>query len=390
MVDEVKSAEADTRSARRSEKEARAAKGAVEEARKEAGDRVKAAEEKAKLAEEKLSFTEDWARKAEQDAEEAETSQWEMAESMNKAERDLASAQAEHERYLEVALPAARAKRWRNISNPRTSRLALSPNTKRESEEITAEEAFEEGEVLGTAPLPENIVVLNDPGQPDVPEQAVAPEQPVPTVQPDDDQPTTPALCLGSCSGTSNSGRCPVVGPNSVFREPQELSAKADVLGPARARPIMIGARSWDLTPCSGNHRSCLRRQMSWVLFGHVQFWSGWFMSDFIPGSRGCSRVASPRPRTYSSASACLQAISLRVSSVQLSTYTMALSKRSRYFSSVSDSPCLTPNKWDTPSFLVFELRKVVAKESASFLKQPIDPGARLRYHWRAAPVKVR
>ncbi|GMN61763.1 hypothetical protein TIFTF001_030851 [Ficus carica] len=67
--------------------------------------------------------------------------------------------------------------------------------------------------------------------------------------------------CLGSCSGTSNSGRCPVVGPNSVVREPQELSAKADVLGPVRARPILVGARSWDLTPWSGNHRSCLQRQ---------------------------------------------------------------------------------------------------------------------------------
>ncbi|GMN61910.1 hypothetical protein TIFTF001_031011 [Ficus carica] len=32
-----------------------------------------------------------------------------MTEAMNKAERDLASARAEHERYLEVALPTARA-----------------------------------------------------------------------------------------------------------------------------------------------------------------------------------------------------------------------------------------------------------------------------------------
>ncbi|GMN63037.1 hypothetical protein TIFTF001_032118 [Ficus carica] len=81
-------------------------------------------------------------------------------------------------------------------------------------------------------------------------------------------------VCLGSCSGTSNAGRCPVVGPNSVVREPQELSVKADVLGPARARPILVGALSWDLTPLFGNHRSCLQRQMSWVLLGHVQFWS--------------------------------------------------------------------------------------------------------------------
>ncbi|GMN63038.1 hypothetical protein TIFTF001_032116 [Ficus carica] len=107
MADKVKSAEADARSARRSEKEARAAKGTAEEARKESEGRAKATEERAKLAEEKLRFAEEWARKAEQDAEEAETSRWEMAEAMNKAERDLASAQAEHERYLEVALPAA-------------------------------------------------------------------------------------------------------------------------------------------------------------------------------------------------------------------------------------------------------------------------------------------
>ncbi|GMN69823.1 hypothetical protein TIFTF001_038870 [Ficus carica] len=69
-------------------------------------------------------------------------------------------------------------------------------------------------------------------------------------------------VCLGSCSGMSNFGRCLVVGPNSVVQEPQELSAKAGVLGPAKARPILIGAWSWDLTPWSGNHRSCLQRQM--------------------------------------------------------------------------------------------------------------------------------
>ncbi|GMN61911.1 hypothetical protein TIFTF001_030999 [Ficus carica] len=56
MADEVKSAEADARSSRRSEKEARAAKGVAEEARKEAEDRAKAAEERVKLAEEKLRF----------------------------------------------------------------------------------------------------------------------------------------------------------------------------------------------------------------------------------------------------------------------------------------------------------------------------------------------
>ncbi|GMN22469.1 hypothetical protein TIFTF001_040266 [Ficus carica] len=48
------------------------------------------------------------------------------------------------------------------------------------------------------------------------------------------------------------------------------------------------------------------------------------------------------------------------------------------------------PNRWDAPSFLVFELRNAAAKASASCLTQPIDPGASLRYHWRAAPVKVK
>ncbi|GMN19292.1 hypothetical protein TIFTF001_046933 [Ficus carica] len=69
----------------------------------------------------------------------------------------------------------------------------------------------------------------------------------------------------------------------------------------------------------------------------------------------------------------------MRVSSVLLSTCTMALSKRSRYFFNVSASPCFMPNRWDAPNFLVFEHRNAVAKESASCLKQPIDPGASLR-----------
>ncbi|GMN69206.1 hypothetical protein TIFTF001_038262 [Ficus carica] len=80
----------------------------------------------------------------------------------------------------------------------------------------------------------------------------------------------------------------------------------------------------------------------------------------------------------------------IRVSSVQLSTCTTALSKRSRYFFNASVSPCLMPNRWDAPSFLVFELRNAAANASASCLKQPIDPGASLQYHWRAAPVKVK
>ncbi|GMN51145.1 hypothetical protein TIFTF001_020299 [Ficus carica] len=219
MAEEVKSAEADARSARRSEKEARAAKGAAEEARKKAEDRAKAAEERAKLTEEKLRFAEDWARKAEQDAEEAETSRWEMTEAMNKAERDLASARAEHERYLKVTLPAARAQAveeylqsedfkarlvieyQEGMQDIKVGFIATNPSlvgvdwsfVPEESEKIAVDEAFEEGEVSGAARLPENMVVLDDPGQSDIPEQAVALEQPVPPVQPDDEQPTTPA-----------------------------------------------------------------------------------------------------------------------------------------------------------------------------------------------------
>ncbi|GMN59309.1 hypothetical protein TIFTF001_028396 [Ficus carica] len=52
----------------------------------------------------------------------------------------------------------------------------------------------------------------------------------------------------------------------------------------------------------------------------------------------------------------------IKVSSEQLSTCTIALSKRSR---------------------------KAATKEYASCLKQPIDPGANLRYHCRVAPVLV-
>ncbi|GMN61762.1 hypothetical protein TIFTF001_030850 [Ficus carica] len=206
MADEVKSAEAEARSTRRSEKEVRAAKGATEEAIKEAEDRAKAAEERARLAEEKLSFAEDWVRKAEQDAEEAESSRWEMAEAMNKAERDLTSARAEHERYLEVVLLAARAQAveeylqsedfkarlvteyQEGMRDMKAGFITTNPSlvevdwsfVPEESEEIAAEEAFEEGEVSGAAPLPENVVVLDDPVQPDVLEQPVTHKQPVP------------------------------------------------------------------------------------------------------------------------------------------------------------------------------------------------------------------
>ena len=80
----------------------------------------------------------------------------------------------------------------------------------------------------------------------------------------------------------------------------------------------------------------------------------------------------------------------IRVLSVQFSTCTMALSKHSRYFLSVSVSLCFMPNKWDAPSFLVFEPRNAVAKEFASCLKQSIDLGTSHRYHCLTALVRVR
>ncbi|GMN21433.1 hypothetical protein TIFTF001_048880 [Ficus carica] len=67
-----------------------------------------------------------------------------------------------------------------------------------------------------------------------------------------------------------------------------------------------------------------------------------------------------------------------------------ALSKRSRYSLSGSLSPCLIPNKYDVSIFRVFEPRNAATKASANFLNELIDPGINLRYHCRAAPVRVR
>ena len=51
-----------------------------------------------------------------------------------------------------------------------------------ESEETATEEALEKKEVSGAAPVPENVVILDDPEQPVIPER------------PTNEQPTTPAL----------------------------------------------------------------------------------------------------------------------------------------------------------------------------------------------------
>ncbi|GMN60007.1 hypothetical protein TIFTF001_029094 [Ficus carica] len=193
MADEVKSAEADARTARRSEKEARTARGVAEEAKREA-------EARAQAAEEELRRVEEWAKKAEWDSEEAKTSRLEMEAAKKTAEQELAAARAEHKRYLEVAFPAALADarveaveeflrsedfRARLVSeyqegmrDMKAGFIAANPSlvgvdwsfVPEESEETVTEGAAEEGEVTGAAPAPENVVVLDDPDQPEAPD----------------------------------------------------------------------------------------------------------------------------------------------------------------------------------------------------------------------------
>ncbi|GMN67186.1 hypothetical protein TIFTF001_036426 [Ficus carica] len=107
MADEVKAANTDARHARRAEKEARAAREAAEEARKVAEDRAKVAEERAREAEGRQRFAEELVQKVDRAVEEAEISKVELEEALRKAEQELASARAEHEKYVRAALPAA-------------------------------------------------------------------------------------------------------------------------------------------------------------------------------------------------------------------------------------------------------------------------------------------
>ncbi|GMN27968.1 hypothetical protein TIFTF001_049417 [Ficus carica] len=205
MANEVKSAEADARTARRSEKEARTARGVAEEAKREA-------EARAQAAEEELRRVEEWAKKAERDSKEAETSRLEMEVAKKTAEQELAAARTEHKRYLEVAFPAALADarvevveeflrsedfRARLVSeyqegmrDMKAGFIAANPSlvgvdwsfVPEESEETAAEGVAEEGEVTSAAPALENVVVLDDPDQPAAAEQPVI------------DQPTSPGL----------------------------------------------------------------------------------------------------------------------------------------------------------------------------------------------------
>ncbi|GMN52749.1 hypothetical protein TIFTF001_021887 [Ficus carica] len=82
--------------------------------------------------------------------------------------------------------------------------------------------------------------------------------------------------------------------------------------------------------------------------------------------------------------------ISTKMSSEQLFTYMTALSKRSRYSFSGSLSPCLILNWYEVFIFWVFAPRNAAVKASASCLNELIDLGINLRYHCRAAPVRVR
>ena len=195
-ADELKAAEADIRALRRSEKEAKAA---AEEAKKAAEEKAKAAEELTKKAEE------------------AETSRTRMEAALKKAEEDLAAARASHQRYLEVALPAAledaRASALAEYleSEDFRARLVVEYNDGMRdmkagftatnpslvgvdwsfvpawSDETVAEEAVEEGEVTGAARVPE---------QPPAPEQSAEPEQPLPSEQPAIDPPNSPVIAV--------------------------------------------------------------------------------------------------------------------------------------------------------------------------------------------------
>nr|GMN65922.1 hypothetical protein TIFTF001_034987 [Ficus carica] len=217
MADEVKAAEADARAARRSEKDAKTARGVVEEAKR-------AAEARAQAAEEELRRVEDLAKKAERDREEAETSRLEMEAAKRKAEQELTAARAEHKRYLEVAFPAALANAraeaveeflhsedfearlvseyQEGMRDMKAGFISANPTlvdvnwsfVPEESEEPGVEGEAEEGEVTGAAPAPENLVVIDDPDQPEAPAQFEAPDQPASAEQPAIDQPTSPGL----------------------------------------------------------------------------------------------------------------------------------------------------------------------------------------------------
>ncbi|GMN18671.1 hypothetical protein TIFTF001_050824 [Ficus carica] len=213
IADELKAAEADIRALRRSEKEAKAA---AEEAKNTAEEKAKAAEELAKRAEDKLRRVEDWVASAERKAEEAETSRLETQAALRKAEEDLAAARASHQRYLEVAFPAALedakaiavaeylesedfqarlvAEYNDGMRDMKAGFIATNSSLAEVdwsfvpdwSDQTMAEEAAEEGEVTGEARLPEQPPF----GDPEPAEL----EQPLPPEQPAADPPSSPLI----------------------------------------------------------------------------------------------------------------------------------------------------------------------------------------------------
>ncbi|GMN31617.1 hypothetical protein TIFTF001_049703 [Ficus carica] len=284
MVDEVKVVEFEARYARQVEKDANTARDAAREAQKKAKVRAKSSKE--------------WARIVEKYASNAEIARCGLEEALRKAKCDLASAQAELDRYVKVTIPAAleeaRAQAVEDFlqSEDFNSKLVAeyqegmwdmkarfttaNPSlvgvdwsfVPAESKETATEEVLEEGEVSGAARAPEDVVVLDDQEEPATPDARALPIL-IGTrswdLTPRSENHKSWGVCkgrsyLGSYSSTSNSDQYLVVGPYSVVQETQEFggSARADlILGPARALPILVGvrsARSWDLTPWSENH----------------------------------------------------------------------------------------------------------------------------------------
>ncbi|GMN57128.1 hypothetical protein TIFTF001_026234 [Ficus carica] len=254
MADEVKSANSDARHARRAEKEAKAAREAAEEARKAVEDRAKVAEDRAKEAEGRLQFTEELIQKADQAVEEAEISKAEMEKALRGAEQELASARAKHEKYVRVALPAALeearaqavadflgsedynervAQMYREgMRDMKASFTAANPSlvgvdwsfVATESEETVAEDPPEEGEVtvgLGVShPTPTLVGCKCDP------------------------RTTRVGACMGRWVLVGHVQFWSVPGHKTCGSRTIGVRCLQGQVGPGRARPILVGARS--------------------------------------------------------------------------------------------------------------------------------------------------
>ncbi|GMN47283.1 hypothetical protein TIFTF001_016463 [Ficus carica] len=219
-----------------------------------------------------------------------------MEMALKKAEQELAAARAEHRRYLEVAFPATLVDaRVEAVEEYLRVDWSFVPE---ESEETAAEGAVEEGEVTGAAPAPENVVVLDDPDQPEVPDQPIASKPPAA------DQQTSPALNLGpgrapfwvtrsrdlTLWSENHRGWNACKGRWVLVELPFWVARSKDLTlwsenhrgwNACKGRWVLVGlpfwvARSKDLTLWYENHRGwgLYRQILYWVLVGHVQFWS--------------------------------------------------------------------------------------------------------------------